>query len=1276
MPFDRICKAGERCENRYSPSFFTRKRLVKVLTQVRRDDVPAEVKWRDVDSWTLRHEFPDTGDGLSPAIWLAGITMTGHVGGTLSQPEILFHGRSMPNRVEAGDGLPPITRFRVERVRNEAGGITEVKYSDRECVHGTNMPANPESNAKRCFPSWWLPEFGQDQVLGWFHKYVATDITEDDRTGDSALKKTHYDYLENPAWHFDDNDFTDMAHRTWSQWRGYGKVQTTVGEPGTTQSVTVERFLRGMDGDRLPNNGNRTVTVTDSDGRVHTDSEWLAGFALESQAYNGPTLESVSVKIPWVRGPTATAGDDKAYMTNTAEVRGRTLMGDGSWRHTAVVNTFDDRGNTTKVDDAGDTAVTGDETCATTTYATNESAHIFTRPASIRSTAKPCSDWPGAAADLLAESRSSYDGLAYGAAPTKGNLTATERWTGTAWQLTQRTTYDELGRPTEVVDSEGRKTKTAYTPAGGDFGVRTVTKTDPKGFSAVTEMDPARSLALNETDISGRRADIEYDPLGRTVRVWAPGHAKADNPSLPSSVYEYEYRTDAPTVVTSKSLREDGNYIASYTLYDGLLRERQTQLPAVAGGRLLNDWRYDSRGQQYRVNGAYYNESEPGKALFEPLDNAVPNQTITEFDALGRETEVIYRRLGVEQWRTSSSYGGDRTTVIPPLGGTTTTVIRDVHGRATEKRQYHGRQPTGAYDSTRYAFNARGLQDTITAPDGSVWRYEYDALGRKTAEHDPDAGTTRTTYTAVDQVDTTTDARGMSIRSEYDVLGRKVAEYERRGTGQAETKVASWNYDAIKPGLLDSSTRYAGDKSYVNKVLEFDPAGRATKTRVEVPGGEDKLTGNYDFKASYNSRTGRLTSTVQPAAGGLGAEVVLHKYNELGLPTETYGAEKYVPETLYSKYGEVLRLTQGSGSKTVYTSMFYEEGTRRLSGVDVQRNVQGNTYIAKRQYGYDPSGNITKLTDGPPGALPDTQCFSHDYLKRMTRAFTPGNGDCQAQPTVAGLGGPAPYWQDYEYDIAGNRTKETDHRSNGDTVRTYAYGGPNGAQPHTLRSVTQNGPGGTSQDTFDYDPTGNTTARTVSGSTQRLEWDPLGHTEKVTEHDGRQSNYLYDADGDRLIKREAATTTLYLGGMELVLNNSTKNLTARRYYDHGGSVVAVRTSGANGGLFWQLGDHQGTSVTTVKSDTLEVNQRRQDPFGKPRGTSPTTWPDDKGFVGGTKDDTGLTNLGARQYDSATGRFISVDPVLDTDDPQQMNGFAYANNSPVTNSDPSGPMPLT
>ncbi len=54
--------------------------------------------------------------------------------------------------------------------------------------------------------------------------------------------------------------------------------------------------------------------------------------------------------------------------------------------------------------------------------------------------------------------------------------------------------------------------------------------------------------------------------------------------------------------------------------------------------------------------------------------------------------------------------------------------------------------------------------------------------------------------------------------------------------------------------------------------------------------------------------------------------------------------------------------------------------------------------------------------------------------------------------------------------------------------------------------------------------------------------------------------------------------------------------------------------------------------------------------------------------------TGLTHLGAREYDPELGRFISVDPVMDLSDPQQMHGCTYSNNNPTTFSDPSGLIP--
>ncbi|ASR54675.1 RHS repeat-associated core domain-containing protein [Cellulomonas sp. PSBB021] len=65
-------------------------------------------------------------------------------------------------------------------------------------------------------------------------------------------------------------------------------------------------------------------------------------------------------------------------------------------------------------------------------------------------------------------------------------------------------------------------------------------------------------------------------------------------------------------------------------------------------------------------------------------------------------------------------------------------------------------------------------------------------------------------------------------------------------------------------------------------------------------------------------------------------------------------------------------------------------------------------------------------------------------------------------------------------------------------------------------------------------------------------------------------------------------------------------------------------------------------------------------------------PGERQFLDKTRDpSTGLTQVGARYYDEATGRFISVDPVLDLTNPQQWNAYVYANNNPTTWSDPTG-----
>lgn len=102
-------------------------------------------------------------------------------------------------------------------------------------------------------------------MFEYFHKYVVTAVTDAPRTGGAASQQiqTRYNYndSEGAAWHFDDNDLTLLDKRTWSQWRGYGRVTVTKGDANGPQTVTETRYMRGMDGDRLPNNGSRDIWV-------------------------------------------------------------------------------------------------------------------------------------------------------------------------------------------------------------------------------------------------------------------------------------------------------------------------------------------------------------------------------------------------------------------------------------------------------------------------------------------------------------------------------------------------------------------------------------------------------------------------------------------------------------------------------------------------------------------------------------------------------------------------------------------------------------------------------------------------------------------------------------------------------------------------------------------------------------------------------------------------------------------------------------------------------
>ncbi|MDG4808711.1 polymorphic toxin-type HINT domain-containing protein [Micromonospora sp. WMMD1120] len=231
----------------------------------------------------------------------------------------------------------------------------------------------------------------------------------------------------------------------------------------------------------------------------------------------------------------------------------------------------------------------------------------------------------------------------------------------------------------------------------------------------------------------------------------------------------------------------------------------------------------------------------------------------------------------------------------------------------------------------------------------------------------------------------------------------------------------------------------------------------------------------------------------------------------------------------------------------------------------------------------------------------------------------------------------------------------------------YTYPSPKANQPHRLDGWSRTDNTGTTTGSYTYDESGNTTTRPGPAGPQTLTWTVEGQLDKLTDSTGTNS-YTYDASGNRLIAKDATGSTLFLGDQEVRRNASTGQVTATRYYSFNGETIAQRTLT---GITWLASDHQGTAQVSVANDTNQtITQRRQTPYGAPRGAA-VSWPNKQGFLGGYQDPTGLTHLGAREYDPTIGRFISVDPVNDPGNPQQLPAYTYAANNPTTYSDPSG-----
>jgi RHS repeat-associated protein len=228
---------------------------------------------------------------------------------------------------------------------------------------------------------------------------------------------------------------------------------------------------------------------------------------------------------------------------------------------------------------------------------------------------------------------------------------------------------------------------------------------------------------------------------------------------------------------------------------------------------------------------------------------------------------------------------------------------------------------------------------------------------------------------------------------------------------------------------------------------------------------------------------------------------------------------------------------------------------------------------------------------------------------------------------------------------------------------------------------------GLSTTTFTYDNNGNVTQKTTDGTTTTYVYD---YANRLTALGvlGATTTYGYDAFGARVLQTGTSTTYLYPFKWYSVASSTgtgAKFATTTDYVFNGDSLLATidqQTASGNATgtarTRYVHPDHLGgTNVVTDENENL-VQTLDFYPYGSTRISVATSTNEKRQFIGQFTDDSTLSYLQARYYDSARGQFLSQDPMFlgdpkkqDLLDPQDLNSYSYAVDNPINKSDPKG-----
>jgi RHS repeat-associated protein len=765
-------------------------------------------------------------------------------------------------------------------------------------------------------------------------------------------------------------------------------------------------------------------------------------------------------------------------------------------------------------------------------------------------------------------------------------------------------------------------------------------------------------------NVSARILESEKDPL--EGRIWYNYPGQSTNFGAPYYLdAAYTGASSRPSVVAR--VMDDGTTQLSSYEYNALgkvsnsidpLGRSFTYIYATNNVDLLAG-RMTHNGKNELLSSATYNSQ---------------HQPLTITDAAGQMATLTYNSRG------------QILTIIDPKNETIAFAY-DPNGFLLSVK---GPLP-GTNDTATFTYDSAGRVRTATDTEGYTLTYSYDNFERLTLKSFPDGTSEQFVYDRLDLV-AAKDRLGRWTTNAYNANRQLVSVRDPLGR--------ITRYDWCKCGLLEAIT---------------DPMGRTTSQTYDLqsrPIMKEYADGSIETYA-YEPSSGRLHAR-QDASG---QQAVAEYYADNTLKSVAYlNAINPTPTVSFTydpDYNRVLTMQDGVGT----TVVAYNPITPIPSfGAGELHSLSGPLPNSTVTYQYDALGRIvSRAINGVAQSVTydvlsrvaninnALGVFEYSYLNatpRLTAAAYPNGqtnlysyydnvGDQRLKqirilkPDASLLSGFG-----YTYNAAGEITSWTNQW---DTLPSRVWEFNYDAADQLTGAVRTDGVNPVSANSYAYDAAGNRTLAAASGTTNGFSYNALNqivsgeagltngvaygwdgaHRLTAINHGSHRSEFTYDGMGRRarIVEKESGAVVadnffLWCGTELCEERDATGAAVVRRFFPQGESVIGA---GGPTNLFYTR-DHLGSVREALDSTGMLRARYDYDPYGQQTILAESVIPS-FGYTGHFQHKpSGLYFALYRGFDPKVGRWLNRDPIAEAGG---LNLYAYVQNDPVNNIDPTG-----